>query len=65
MAATYDRDLRTILKKAGCRLVRPGKGSHEVWHSPVTDRHFSVPKRIKNRHTANGVLHQAGLPKAF
>jgi len=31
----------------------------------VSQRHFPVPTGIKSRHTANEVLKQAGLPKAF
>jgi predicted RNA binding protein YcfA (HicA-like mRNA interferase family) len=46
-------------------MVRPGKGSHEIWHSPITQRNFSLPGTTKSRHTANEVLKQAGLPKAF
>jgi len=63
--ADYSRDLKRILAKAGCRFVRQGRGSHEIWYSPITDRHFPVQKTIKSRHTANGVLSQAGLPKQF
>jgi predicted RNA binding protein YcfA (HicA-like mRNA interferase family) len=65
MAATFDRELKKILQEAGCHYVRPAKGSHEIWHSPLTNRHFTVPANIVIRHTANGVLKQAGLPKAF
>lgn len=65
MAATFDRDLKKILAEAGCRYVRPAKGSHELWFSPLTQRHFTVPANIVIRYTANGVLKQAGLPKAF
>jgi predicted RNA binding protein YcfA (HicA-like mRNA interferase family) len=46
-------------------LVRMGKGSHEIWHNPVTKRRFPVPVGIVSHHTANGILVQAGLPKAF
>ena len=46
-------------------LVRQGKGSHEIWHSPLTKRNFAVPEGIPSRHTANAILRQAGLPKAF
>jgi hypothetical protein len=46
-------------------LARQGKGSHEIWHSPITRRNFPVPIGIPSRHTANAVLRQAGLPKAF
>ncbi len=65
MVGQLDRELRDLLRAAGCTLVRQGKGSHEIWHSPVTQRNFPVPVGIASRHTANGILRQAGLPKAF
>jgi len=65
MAPQFDRALRDLLRAAGCALVRQGKGSHEIWQSPITERRFPVPVGIVSRHTANGVLEQAGLPKAF
>lgn len=63
--ADYSRRLKAILKEAGCRFVRQGKGDHEIWYSPITGRYFVVDGKIRSRHTANGVLKQAGLPKAF
>lgn len=45
--------------------MREGKGAHAIWHSPITNRTFTVPRGTKSRHTANGVLKDAGLPKAF
>jgi len=57
--------LRDILRSAGCIFVRQGRGDHEIWYSPVTNRRFTVDHNIKSRHTANAVLKQAGLPKAF
>jgi predicted RNA binding protein YcfA (HicA-like mRNA interferase family) len=65
MAPQFDRELRGLLHAAGCTLVRQGKGSHEIWHSPITGRNFPVPVGIVSRHTANAILRQAGLPKAF
>jgi predicted RNA binding protein YcfA (HicA-like mRNA interferase family) len=65
MPATFDRALRQLLERAGCSFVRAGKGSHQIWYSPITERRFPVPAGIVSRHTANGVLEQAGLPKAF
>ncbi|MFT3938767.1 MULTISPECIES: type II toxin-antitoxin system HicA family toxin [Rhodopseudomonas] len=65
MAPQFDRELRDLLRAAGCTLVRQGKGSHEIWHSPLTNRNFAVPVGIPSRHTANAILRQAGLPKAF
>jgi predicted RNA binding protein YcfA (HicA-like mRNA interferase family) len=65
MAPQFDRELRTILRAAGCVMLRQGKGSHEIWHSPLTKRNFAVPVHIPSRHTANAILRQAGLAKAF
>lgn len=65
MAPQFDRPLRELLKAAGCTLVRQGKGSHEIWHSSISGQNFAVPVGIPSRHTANAILRQAGLPKAF
>jgi predicted RNA binding protein YcfA (HicA-like mRNA interferase family) len=65
MPATFDRERHPLLQRAGCNAVRAGKGSHQIWYSPITERRFPVPVGIVSRHTANGVLKQAGLPRAF
>lgn len=57
--------LKAVLLEHGCYLVRQGKGDHEIWYSPISGRHFPVDGTILSRHTANGVLKQAGLNKAF
>jgi predicted RNA binding protein YcfA (HicA-like mRNA interferase family) len=64
MAALY-RPIIEILRAAGCRFERHGKGSHEIWYSPITRRTFTVPANIDGRPLANAILKQAGLPKAF
>ncbi len=61
----HPRALKDLLLAAGCRFVRPGKGDHEIWYSPITKRHFTLDHGVKSRHTANETLKQAGLPKAF
>jgi len=63
--AGYTRDVKKILRGNECVFVRQGKGDHEIWHSPHTDKNFPVDDDIKSCHTANGVLAQAGLKKAF
>ena len=63
--AGYLRDLKRLLTEAGCTYVRPGKGDHETWYSPVKRRYFTVDHGVKSRHKANETLKQAGLPKAF
>ena len=40
-------------------------GDHEVWRSPISNRHFVVDRQMKSKHTANETLKQAGLEKAF
>jgi hypothetical protein len=65
MARSFTPQLKKILSEAGCRFERQGKGDHEIWYSPITDKRFVVDNAIKSRHTANAVLKQAGLPKAF
>jgi predicted RNA binding protein YcfA (HicA-like mRNA interferase family) len=63
--ADFYRDLVRILQANGCYLIRKDKGSHEIWYSPVSKRNITVPRTTKSRHTANDVLQQAGLEKAF
>ena len=63
--AGYTKDVKRLLTEAGCTLHRQGKGDHETWHSPISNRYFTVDGNIKSRHTANGTLADAGLPKAF
>jgi len=54
-----------LLREAGCHKVRPDKGSHAIRHGPRHKTNFPLPAKIKSRHTANAILKQAGLPKAF
>jgi predicted RNA binding protein YcfA (HicA-like mRNA interferase family) len=65
VAGALYRDLIRLLRDGGCNFIRQGKGSHEIWFSPVTRRHFPVPCDIQKTATANSILRQAGLPKAF
>jgi len=57
-------DIVRRLAEAGFEHWPGGKGSHEKWRDPATGRTVVVA-RTKSRHTANEVLKQAGLPKAF
>ena len=63
--ATYEREVRQVLETHGCRFDRHGKGDHEIWYSPITNRRFTVDSKIKSRHTANAVMKQAGIAKKF
>jgi predicted RNA binding protein YcfA (HicA-like mRNA interferase family) len=61
----YAPEVKRILQDNGCRFERQGRGDHEIWYSPISNRRFPIDKKIKSRHTANGILKQAGLNKEF
>ena len=50
---TYN-ELKKILKKNGCRLVRAG-ANHEMWFSPKTNKQFTVG-RHKTQEVPTGTL---------
>ncbi|MGH6901524.1 MAG: type II toxin-antitoxin system HicA family toxin [Geminicoccaceae bacterium] len=39
----YGKAVRKILAKAGCELLRQGRGDHEIWISPNASKPFTVP----------------------
>ena len=61
MGSGFYHQLREILLAHGCTFVRHGKGSHEVWHSPISGNTFPVAVTIMSRHLANAILSQAGI----
>lgn len=61
MASLGYRELVALLRQNGCEFVREGKGSHEWWFSPITKRHFSVPKTLKGEGTLHRILKDAGI----
>ncbi|MBR2832533.1 MAG: type II toxin-antitoxin system HicA family toxin [Oscillospiraceae bacterium] len=63
--AEYEKRVRDLLKSHGCRFVRHGKGDHDIWYSPITDRHVTVDSKIKSRFTANAILKQSGIDYRF
>jgi len=65
MGDGYTPELVRKPKADGCSLVRHGKGDHDIWESPISGRRFPVDSKIVSRHTANAVLKQAGLARAF
>lgn len=55
----FYRQVTRLLREAGFNLIRQGKGSHEIWgKGRIT---LIVPHGCKSRHTANAILHDAGL----
>ena len=65
MGQSFTPELIRLLKQAGCVSVHHGKCDHDIWHSPRSGTSFPVDHKILSRHTANGVLKQAGLPRQF
>lgn len=63
--ASYTPQVKRVLTEHECNFARQGKGDHEIWYSPITDHYFPVDGNIKSRHTANGIMKQAGIDKRF
>jgi HicA toxin of bacterial toxin-antitoxin, len=65
MAENYTPRVKAILRDHGCTFVRQGKGDHEIWQSPISNRRFMVDNKIKSRIWANITLKNAGILKAL
>jgi len=65
MGSGYYAPLRNILLTHGCFFVRQGKGSHEIWQSPITKNRFPVPVTVASKNTANAILKEAGISQRF
>lgn len=63
--ADFYRDVARLLKSASFEFKRQGRGDHEIWWQPQTHVHVTVDKKLRSKFTANEILKQAGLPKAF
>ncbi len=50
-------ELKTRLKNAGCYKVKEDS-NHEKWFSPITKRHFWVP-RHNSKEIATGTLNKS------
>lgn len=61
MSETYYRAVTQILIAYGCYMDRQGKGSHEIWYSPIVKRKFVVAYTIPSKQMANICLKQAGI----
>ncbi len=55
--------MTALLADAGYRYLENAKGSHEKWQSRDTGLLLIVPRNLKSRHTANGILKDAGIAK--
>ncbi len=60
MAEGYYKVVCDILLALGYEYQTNAKGSHEKWRSRETGKLVLVPRNLKSRHTANGILKTAG-----
>jgi hypothetical protein len=63
--ADYTKSVIRILKDNNCRFVRHGKGDHDIWHSPVSGKNFTVDGAITKKPLANKVMRDAGINHRF
>ena len=63
--AEFEKAVRKVLKEQGCYFVRHGKGDHDIWFSPITNRNVVVAVKIKSRDTANAIMKQSGIDYHF
>ena len=63
--AEYEKRVREILKANKCEFIRRGKGDHDIWYSPISNRNFPVDTVIKSRHMANAIMKQSGIKHHF
>lgn len=59
MVDGYYKVVTRELRRLGFEYDRNAKGSHERWVSPA-GRLIIVPRNLSKRHTANGILKDAG-----
>jgi len=55
----YDTVTKEI-SKLGFAYWKNAKGSHEKWRRLEDGKILLVPRNLKSRHTANGILKDAG-----
>lgn len=62
---SFTPQIKSLLTQHGCYFVRQGKGDHEIWFSPITQRKLIVDGSCPSRHTANGIMKDAGISHKF
>lgn len=61
MAKGFYREVTKLLRQNGYSKKKNAKGSHEKWVHEETGMIMLVPYNMKSRHTANGILKDAGI----
>lgn len=64
MVEGYYKAVVAELRRLGFAQAPGGKGSHEKWVN-ATGHILIVPRNLYARHTANGILKDAGSTKRF
>lgn len=59
----YYEKLAEVLRAHHFKYIRPGKGSHQIWAKGSIV--LTVPFNCASRHTANGILKDAGIRHRF
>ena len=63
--ADFYRDVILQLRQSGFEFKRYGRGDHEIWWNPESRVSVTVDRKLRSKVTANEILKEAGLPKAF
>jgi len=63
--ADYTRIIKKILSENGCYFIRHGKGDHDIWYSPISNRNVIVDGKIQKKPLANAIMKQAGVKHKF
>jgi predicted RNA binding protein YcfA (HicA-like mRNA interferase family) len=63
LADGFYKAVREALSNSSYKYLENAKGSHEKWQCENTKKILIVPKNMKSRHTANGILKDAGIDK--
>ena len=65
MADGFYKDLIKELARLGYLFHTSAKGSHEKWKHGMSGKVLLVPHNLYSRHTANGILKDAGSTHKF
>ncbi|MCY3955956.1 MAG: type II toxin-antitoxin system HicA family toxin [Nitrospira sp.] len=63
MAASLYNTVTKEISKLGFEYWKNAKGSHEKWKRMGNGKILLIPRNLKSRHTANGILKDAGSSK--
>ena len=61
MVDGFGKRLRLLLTQHGWRLLRSGRGDHEIWYNPATGRKVTLDRGTRARGTAIDILKKAGI----